>query len=101
MVEAPAYQFVLHNLQRQAYYFGLALLDSGGFGQVWSGVDSFGVPIAIKVIMPTGDVLRDFLSWHIEQDICLKSILHPNVITTYDQFVTPEGHLVLVMERAE
>ena len=92
------YSFSLFNPQRQVSYFGLSALDEGGFGSVWSGCDALGNPVAIKVIKPTGNSQNDFSSWLTDQHAHLLCWDHSHVVKTWDQFVSPEGYLVIVME---
>jgi serine/threonine-protein kinase len=95
------YAFRLDNDARKAAYYAVLSLGEGGFGAVWAGVTDGGVPIAIKLIKPTSDPVRDFLNWFNEQDIFLKCLNHPHIVTTYDQFSCDDGSLVIVMEKAE
>lgn len=88
----------LINPQRQLYYFAASKLGEGGFGSVWSGVTPWGQNVAIKVIKPTTNVQRDFSSWHNDQLVHLLCWDHPHVVKTFDQFASPQGHLVIVME---
>lgn len=93
-------QFFLYNPQRRQRYYPVAALDQGGFGIVWAGYIGV-LPVAIKVIKPTSNFLRDWATWDVEQRIHLICLAQQHIVQTYDQFVTPDGHLVLVMERAE
>ncbi len=100
MTPPQTFAFEIYNPARKARYYAAVPLDEGGFGQVWSGVTDYGLSVAIKIIKPTSDVERDFASWFIEQDVYLKSLAHPHIITTFDQFMSAAGHFVIVMERA-
>lgn len=95
------YRFSLFNPERQQTYFAVSALDEGGFGQVWQGWYASGVPIAIKLIKPTSDFQRDFSSWHADQSVHLMCLNHKNIVFTYDQFVTGDGKLVIIMEKGE
>lgn len=94
------YKFYLFNPERQVRYYAVHGLDEGGFGYVWSGITDQGLPVAIKIIKPSSDSQRDFSSWYTEQKIHLQCLSHPYIVMTFDQFFSPEGHLVLVMEKA-
>lgn len=100
-VQTPSQYFMLNNPTRQATYYCFEQLGSGGFGAVWGGFSNIGVPIAAKLWRPTSDPVRDISGWLNEQQLYLKCLSHPFIISTYDQFVSPEGFLVIVMERAE
>lgn len=95
------YIFRLDNDVRKTAYYAVVSLGEGGFGTVWAGVSDGGVPIAIKLIKPTSNPVQDFLNWFNEQDIFLKCLNHPHIVTTYDQFPCDDGSLVIVMEKAE
>lgn len=80
------------------------LLGSGGFGQVWYGrlVNNKGqFDVAIKIFRSTSDSARDRSNWYKEQKIYLECLNHPHIVTTYDQFTTTQGHLVIIMERGK
>jgi len=93
------YVFSVFNPARQVKYFAVSSLDEGGFGKVWDGTTAEGLPIAIKVIKPTSDFKQDFSTWFTDQQVHLWCLSHPYIVTTFDQFVSPDGKLVLVMER--
>jgi eukaryotic-like serine/threonine-protein kinase len=95
------YLFKIGNPARKMVYHGIIVLGEGGFGEVWAGLTQDSLPIAIKVFKPTSDPSRDFIRWYNEQDINLRCLGHRHIVQTYDQFVTPEGDLVIVMEQAE
>ena len=92
--------FALWNPERQVHYYAVSALDEGGFGTVWDGFTSYGLHVAIKIIKPTGDIATDFRAWYTEQQIYLLSLHHPHIITTIDQFISSDGSLFIVMERA-
>jgi len=100
MTKSKWYQFYIFNPVRKVGYYATYLLDEGGFGQVWSGVSTLGLRVAIKIIKRSDNFLRDWQSWINEQRILLLCLEHPHIVTTFDQFCSPEGHLVLVMEKA-
>ncbi len=95
------HQFYVFNEQRGARYYAVRSLDEGGFGWVWSGTTAEGLPIAIKVFKPTSDFTRDFESWFTEQQVYLRCLQHQYIVSTYDQFYSPNHGLVIVMEKAE
>jgi serine/threonine protein kinase len=96
----PPIVFVLTNPDRQASYYCNEQLGQGGFGEVWGGFTDGGLPIAVKLWRPTSDPARDLSGWRNEQHLYLKCLHHPYIISTYDQFISPENLLVIVMERA-
>lgn len=93
------YIFSLFNPVRQVKYFATVSLDEGGFGQVWHGLTAQGLQVAIKVIKQSSDFNRDFSSWLTDQQVHLMCLNHPYVVTTFDQFISTDGKLVIVMER--
>jgi serine/threonine protein kinase len=90
--------FPLFNPLRRVQWIALRQLGEGGFGSVWAGVGPHPIAVAIKVIKPTSNYARDFASWYTDQQVHLLAWNHPNVVQTYDQFVTTDGRLVIVME---
>jgi serine/threonine protein kinase len=100
MTKSDWYEFYVLNQSRQARYYVIQVIDEGGFGKVWSGITGTGIPVAIKIIKPSSNYLRDYTSWYTEQDICLKCLNHAHIITTYDQFCSKDGKLIIVMEKA-
>jgi len=100
MTPPNGYIVSFFNPSRGIKYYAMNALGEGGFGHVWQGVADGGVPIAIKVVKPTSNPLRDLISWYNEQSICLKCLTHPHIITTYDQFAC-DGSLIIVMEKAD
>lgn len=101
MTQDPWYRFHFRNPARQMAYYAIAQCGEGRFGKVWAGFDGAMVPVALKIVKPTSDSLRDLLRWHNEQNIFLQCLLHPHIVTTYDQFCCDDGTLVIVMELAE
>jgi serine/threonine-protein kinase len=95
------WRFTVANRSRGVRYYGISLLDQGGFGQVWSGFTDSEVPVALKIIKPSSDPQADLIRWFTEQSIYLQCLNHQFIVTTYDQFVSDEGYLVIVMEKAE
>lgn len=100
MTQSEWYEFYVLNQSRKVRYYAIQMIDEGGFGKVWSGISGTGFPVAIKIIKPSSNFLRDFTSWYIEKDICLKCLNHAHIITTYDQFISENGKLIIVMEKA-
>jgi len=92
------YSFSLFNPERQIAYFAHLGLGEGGYGSVWAGVTASGQRVAIKVIKRTTNFQRDFSSWCTDQHVHLLCLDHQHVVKTFDQFVSPEGHMVIVME---
>jgi serine/threonine protein kinase len=88
----------LVNPDRQTQYFAISKLDEGGFGSVWRGRTDCNQEVAIKVIRPTSNIGRDYASWLSDQQVHLLCLGHRHIVTTIDQFISPEGYLVIVME---
>lgn len=88
----------LVNLQRQTQYLPVSKLGEGGFGSVWLGRTVLDQSVAIKVIKPTSNFQRDYASWFIDQHVHLLCWGHRHIVTTFDQFISAEGYLVIVME---
>lgn len=66
---------------------------------MWLGLTEQGLPIAIKIIKPTSDFTQDFSSWFTDQQVHLMCLNHPYIVVTYDQFISSDGKLVIVMEQ--
>lgn len=94
------YQSCLFNPGRNVRYYAVSPLDQVGFGYVRSDVAADGLQVAIKLTKPTSQFARDFRSWFAEQSVCLKCLRYPHIVTTYDQFCSDDGRLVIVMEKA-
>lgn len=101
MMPSNWYLFKIYNPIRKVNYYATSPIDEGGFGKVWSGVSSMGLPVAIKIIKPGSSFLKDWSSWVNEQNICLACLSHAHIITTFDQFCSPQNELVIIMEKAE
>lgn len=101
MANSSWYQFYVHNPIRNLDYYAINPIDEGGFGKVWNGVTADGLPVAIKIIKPSSDFLKDWDFWINEQNIFLRCLLHPHIICTFDQFVSTNNELVIIMEKAE
>lgn len=72
-----------------------ALIGTGGFGQVWKGLDKKLVrEVAIKRISRFGNLKKDVL---LEEAMYLASMQHPNVVVVHDAFEY-EGEVLVVME---
>lgn len=100
MTQSGWYELYVVNPIRKVRYYAISMIDEGGFGKVWSGISGTGLSVAIKIIKPSSNFLRDYTSWYTEQDICLKCLNHAHIITTYDQFCSKDGKLIIVMEKA-
>lgn len=102
MTQRSFYKFCLINQSSQKPYYAINELGQGGFGSVWGGITNTGVPIAIKILKPSSDAARDLGNWINEQDILLKCLNHPHIVTCYDRFRSEnDGNLVIIMEKAE
>lgn len=89
----------LFNPARNLVYRAIRPLGAGGFGTVFVG-DVRGIPVAIKVIRPTQNRNADVRAWNLDQRAHLICLNHPNVVRSFDQFISHEGYLVLVTELA-
>lgn len=96
MAEPKWYKFSFFNRFRSITYYAVSPIDEGGFGRVWSGISSIGVPVAIKIIKKTKNFLKDWDLWINEQNICLMCLKHEHIIQTFDQFCSPKGDLIRV-----
>jgi serine/threonine-protein kinase len=90
----------LFNPDRNCHYRLITPLDKGGFGSVYTGFTDQNVEVAIKLIRPTSNFEKDFDSWFTDQRIHLLCLEHPNIVIAFDQFISSDGELVLVMEKA-
>ncbi len=82
-----------------APYTHLTEVGRGGFGTVYQATEGrFGRKVAVKVIRDAG-VGRDVVARFERECLALGSLSgHPNIVAVYDQGVTDEGDLYLVME---
>lgn len=92
--------FILSNPTRLTTYEADVFLGEGGFGHVWSGRTAYGLRVALKLIKPTSNFQRDWECWNTEQGIYLQCLSHQHIVSTFDQFYSSEGYLVIVMEHA-
>jgi eukaryotic-like serine/threonine-protein kinase len=97
----PTGGFWLFNQERQTWYFAVRSLGDGGFASVWAGQTQDGQSVAIKVIKRTANPRQDFSSWDTDQLVHLLVWHHPHVVQTLDQFVSPDGDYVIVMEMGQ
>lgn len=94
-------------------YEVLRVLGQGGMATVYLAIqESFGRPVALKVMSPELLVNRDFVNRFMAEARMVASLAHPNIITVYDvgqyeqyyylamEYHT-EGHLGQKIERGE
>lgn len=82
-------------------YSLLERINSGGGGDVYSAVDQNNQPLAIKFIRPNPHSRSGGLeTWMNECNLSLRCLRHPNIVQIVENFQTQQGHLVIVMERA-
>lgn len=91
---------ILYNPARNQWYLAQRTLGQGGCAVVLAGYHNV-LPVAIKIIRPSSNFLRDWATWDLEQRIHLLSLYHQHIVQSYDQFVNADGSLVLVLERAD
>lgn len=94
------YLFYVQN-ERGSRYYALYTLNEGGFGVVFSGSTPTGAGVAIKIIKPTPDFEKEWLSWLNEVKVAIKCLNHQNIVQIIDFFPTKDGHLAIIMEKAE
>jgi serine/threonine-protein kinase len=82
-------------------YFLQERIAGGGGGEVYAAVNQAGQGLAIKFIKPNPHNRGAGIStWINECNSSLKCQNHPHIVQVYEYFQTPQGHLVIVMERA-
>ncbi|HZQ75125.1 MAG TPA: protein kinase [Burkholderiales bacterium] len=94
------HQFALYNAERGMWYYATRTLGVGGQGTVYAGQDSAGRAVAIKIVRPAFENFANYWAWFNDQHAHLLLIQQSNVVVSYDQFQTPDGWYVLVMEPA-
>lgn len=81
------------------YTIGTLLNNTGGFGLLYDGFDTFGNPVAIKIFKPAKRKFVDVQKqWESETDI-LDLVRHPNVVFIHDSFIC-DNLFYIVFERA-
>jgi len=79
----------------------LERINSGGGGDVYSAVNQLNQPFAIKFIKPNPHSRASGLeTWMNECNLALRCLRHPNIVQVVENFQTQQGHLVIVMEKA-
>ncbi len=82
-------------------YFLQERIAGGGGGEVYAAVNQAGQGLAIKFIKPNPHNRGAGIStWINECNSSLKCQNHPHIVQVFEYFQTPQGHLVIVMERA-
>ena len=82
-------------------YSLLERINSGGGGDVYSAVNPERRPLAIKFIRHNPHSRNGGLeTWINECNLSLRCLSHPNIVQVVEYFQTQQGHLVIVMERA-
>lgn len=92
----------LKNSDKQITYYLTEELGKGCFGQVWGGIDSNQIPVAIKIFHFTDDENLEAWRNEISNQIGFD---HKNIVKIYDFFIdtdpyTSNTRLVIVMEKA-
>lgn len=81
------------------YTIGNLLSDAGGFGILYEGYDTFGNPVAIKILRPANRNFKEVQKqWEKEVSI-LDKVRHPNVIFIHDAFLC-DNLFYIIIERA-
>jgi serine/threonine protein kinase len=82
-------------------YHLLERISGGGGGDVYSAVNQDGRPLAIKFIRHNPHSRAGGLeTWINECNLSLRCLKHPYIVQIVEFFQTPQGHLVMIMERA-
>jgi eukaryotic-like serine/threonine-protein kinase len=82
-------------------YFLQERIAGGGGGEVYAAVNQAGQSLAIKFIKPNPHNRGAGIStWINECNSSLKCQNHPHIVQVFEYFQTNQGHLVIVMERA-
>ncbi|HEX8709228.1 MAG TPA: serine/threonine-protein kinase [Pyrinomonadaceae bacterium] len=91
----------LLNSPRGHWYRLLERINGGGGGEVYSALDQNGQARAIKFIRPDPHSRSGGLdTWINECNLSLKCLRHPHIVQIVEYFQTLQGHLVMVMEKA-
>jgi serine/threonine protein kinase len=94
---------MLGNLQNpKGYTYHLvSVVGAGGGGDVYLALGEDGRELAIKILKPNPhNRLVGVETWWNECSLAMKCLEHPNIVQIVDYFQTYQGHLVIVMERA-
>ncbi|MDT4966066.1 MAG: hypothetical protein QOJ64_803 [Acidobacteriota bacterium] len=79
----------------------LERISGGGGGDVYSAVSQDGRPLAIKYIRPNPHSRAGGLeTWINECNLSLRCLRHPHIVQIVEFFQTAQGHLVMIMEKA-
>jgi predicted ATPase len=80
-------------------YDSVELLQTGGFGEIYRGIDRFtGQPVAIKRLKPELVAERpDLVSRFLQEGEALRQLSHPNIVRMLDAFQSGDQYF-LVME---
>lgn len=82
-------------------YYLLEKINGGGGGDVYAAVNQDGRQLAIKFIRPNPHSRAGGLeTWINECNLSLRCWKHPNIVRVIEFFQTSQGHLVIIMERA-
>jgi serine/threonine protein kinase len=82
------------------YTIGTLLNDSGGFGLLYEGYDTFGNPVAIKIFKPSNRKFADVKNQWESETAILDLVRHPNVVFIHDSFIC-NNLFYIVFERAQ
>jgi serine/threonine-protein kinase len=83
-------------------YFLRERIAGGGGGDVYAAMGQTGQPVALKFINSNPHNRGASLAtWVNECNSSLRCQNHPHIVRVYEYFQTAQGHLVIVMERAD
>lgn len=80
------------------YTIGTLINNTGGFGLLYDGFDTFGNSVAVKIFKPKGKFLDVKRQWRRETAI-LDRVRHPNVVFIHDAFIC-NNLFYIIFERA-
>lgn len=79
----------------------VSVVGAGGGGDVYLALGQDGRELAIKILKPNPhNRLVGVETWWNECSLAMRCWQHPNIVQVFDYFQTYQGHLVIVMERA-
>jgi eukaryotic-like serine/threonine-protein kinase len=83
-------------------YFLQERIAGGGGGEVYGAVSQTGQRVALKFINPNPHNRgASIATWINECNSSLRCQNHPHIVRVFEYFQTAQGHLVIVMERAD
>lgn len=82
-----------------SYTIGTLINDSGGFGLLYEGFDTFGNSVAVKIFKPANRMFEDVQKQWVSETNILDKVRHPNVVFIHDAFVC-DNLFYIIFERA-